>query len=60
MKPPTCEISGWVYDLVSEMGFAVAVANPANEAWRWTKVKRKTDRDDALRLAQLEALGQLP
>jgi hypothetical protein len=49
----TCDISGWVYDLISSMGFAIAVANPATEAWRWTKIKRKTDHDDALKLAKL-------
>src|SRR5918994_1811949 len=32
----------------------------AAEAWKYKHTKRKTDRDDALRLAQLEALGQLP
>jgi transposase len=36
------------------------VANTASEAWKFKHTKRKTDRDDALRLAQLEALGQLP
>ena len=46
----TCEISGWVYDLITPMGFQIAIANPSTEAWRWTKVKRKTDRDDALKL----------
>ena len=56
----TCEASGWVYDVVSAMGFAIAVANPCNEAWRWTKVKRKTDRDDALKLAKMAAMNQLP
>jgi len=56
----TCEISGWVYDLISSMGFMIAVANPATEAWRWTKVKRKTDRDDALKLARLASMNQLP
>ena len=30
------------------------------EAWKYKHARRKTDRDDALRLAQLEALGQLP
>jgi transposase len=35
------------------------VANTASEAWKYKHAKRKTDRDDALRLAQLEALGQL-
>ncbi len=56
----TCEISGWVYDLISPMGFKIAVANAATEAWRWTKVKRKTDKDDALKLAKLASMNQLP
>jgi transposase len=56
----TCDISGWVYDLVSAMGFAIAIANPATEAWRWTRIKRKTDRDDALKLAKLASMNQLP
>src|SRR5213078_1128001 len=42
------------------LGMKVAVANPAHEAWRWTRVKRKTDKDDALKLAKLWVLGQLP
>jgi len=38
----------------------IEVANTNHEAWRWKNVKRKTDRDDALKLAQLSAMGQLP
>jgi transposase len=49
-----------VYDHISAMGFAIAIANPATEAWRWTKIKRKTDRDDALKLAKLASMNQLP
>src|SRR3954454_4320081 len=56
----TCDCSGWVYDLATALGFAVAVANPSHEAWRWKRVKRKTDRDDALKLAQMAAMKQLP
>jgi transposase len=56
----TCDVAGWVHDLAVALGLAVAVANPAHEAWRWTRVKRKTDRDDALKLAKLAVLGQLP
>jgi transposase len=56
----TCDVAGWVHDLAVALGIAVAVANPAHEAWRWTRVKRKTDRDDALKLAKLAVLGQLP
>jgi transposase len=38
----------------------VKVANTAAEAWKFKHLKRKTDRDAALRLAELEAIGQLP
>ena len=40
-------------------GYQVLVCNPNQEAWKWKNVKRKTDRDDALKLAKLVALGQL-
>jgi len=56
----TCDVAGWVYDIATALGIQVAVANPAHEAWRWTRVKRKTDKDDALKLAKLAVLGQLP
>jgi transposase len=49
-----------VHDLCHELGPACHVANTAGEAWKFKHTKRKTDRDDALRLAQLFALGQLP
>jgi transposase len=54
-----CSIAAWVHDLCSELGFRILVCNPNQEAWRWKNVKRKTDRDDALKLAKLAALGQL-
>ena len=56
----TCDVAGWVHDIAVALGMQVAVANPAHEAWRWTRVKRKTDKDDALKLAKLAVLGQLP
>jgi transposase len=52
--------AGWVGDLVRGMGIELQVANPNQEGWRWNKVKRKTDRDDALKLARLSAMNQLP
>jgi transposase len=55
-----CTLAGWVHDLCAECGLACHVANTAAEAWKFKHTKRKTDRDDALRLAQLHALGQLP
>jgi transposase len=55
-----CTLAGWVLDLCHDCGLASKVANTASEAWKLKHSKRKTDKDDALRLAQLEALGQLP
>jgi transposase len=55
-----CTLAGWVHDLCGELGVRCLVANTASEAWKFKHAKRKTDRDDALRLAQLTALGQLP
>jgi transposase len=49
-----------VHDVATELGIEVQVANPNTEGWRWRRVKRKTDRDDALKLARLSATGQLP
>src|SRR4029077_8134919 len=40
-------------------GCQVLVCNPNQEPWKWKHIKRKTDRDDALKLAKLAALGQL-
>jgi transposase len=36
------------------------VANPSHQGWRWRNLKKKTDRMDALKLAQLSATRQLP
>src|SRR5262245_50548957 len=55
-----CSMSGWVYDLCSEFGLQAKVANTSAEAWKFKHLKRKTDRDDAERLARLEAMGELP
>ena len=55
-----CSVCGWISDLAESLGIAVRVANVLGEAWRWKHVKRKTDRDDALKLAKLAASDQLP
>ena len=55
-----CSACGWIHDLAETLGIAVRVANVLGEAWRWKRVKRKTDRDDALKLAKLAASDQLP
>ena len=55
-----CANAGWVHDMAVAAGLAVKVANTAAEAWKFKHLKRKTDKDDAKRLAELEAVGQLP
>lgn len=55
-----CANAGWVHDRAAAAGHVVKVANTAAESWKFQHLKRKTDRDDAKRLAELEAIGQLP
>jgi transposase len=55
-----CALAGWVHGLCAERGHPCLVANTASEAWKSKHAKRKTDKDDARRLAQLYARGQLP
>jgi len=54
-----CVHAGWVHDLCAELKVPCHVAVTSGEAWKWKNVKRKTDRDDALKLAHLFAVGQL-
>jgi transposase len=54
-----CNIAGWVSDLLRGMGIETQVANTNEDAWRWRKVKKKNDRRDALKAAQLSAVNQL-
>ena len=54
-----CSCSGWVSDICDQLGLATLVCSTHEEAWRWRNVKRKTDRDDALKLARLGAGGEL-
>ena len=54
-----CAIAGWVHDVCTSQGYQVLVCNPAQEPWKWKHLKRKTDRDDALKIAKLAALDQL-
>src|SRR4051794_7073338 len=57
----TCDAAGWVYDLATSLGVRCTVIHTAgDERWRWRKVKRKTDKDDALKLARLALLEELP
>ncbi len=54
-----CNQAGWVGDEVLAAAIDLQVVNTNGSAWRWQNVKRKTDRDDALKLAQLSAMNQL-
>lgn len=52
--------AGWICDLARALEIEIQVANPNHEGWRWKNAKRKTDRDDALKLARLSAMNQVP
>ena len=54
-----CGPSGWIGDLCHELGLKTLVCSTNDEAWQWSKVKRKTDRDDALKLARMASLKGL-
>lgn len=51
--------SGWIRDLCEAMGLRLQAAETRGPAWSWRRVKRKSDREDALKLAQLSAMGQI-
>jgi len=55
-----CSSAGWVYDICTGLKIETQVANPNTQAWRWKNVKNKNDKKDALKLAQLSAMNQLP
>ncbi len=48
-----------VYDVAEELGVPTIVADTMQEAWLHRTVKRRTDRDDALKLARMAAMRQL-
>ena len=50
-------LAAMVHDLAVRLGIQILVADTTQDAWRWRNVKRKTDRDDALKLARLAAVG---
>ena len=55
-----CEIAGWVVDIATALGKETETANTSHDAWRWKNVKKKNDREDALKLGKLSAMNQLP
>jgi len=52
--------AGWITDLAARMKIELQVANPSHQGWRWREIKTKTDRVDAVKLAQLSSVNQLP
>jgi len=54
-------MAGWIRDQARASGIReVQVAHVGHEAWRWRNVRRKTDRSDAVRLAEMAMAGRLP
>ena len=52
-------LAGWVVELARVLGIKILVVNTSDEPWRWKKVKRKTDKDDALKLIRLHRNDEL-
>ncbi|TWU05443.1 transposase [Allorhodopirellula heiligendammensis] len=50
-----CGPFGRINDLALHQEHETLVCSTNEEAWRWANVKRKTDRDDALKLARMAA-----
>lgn len=51
--------AGWIRDLTHALEVDLEVANTNDERWHWHRVKIKTDKTDALKLAKLSAAGEL-
>lgn len=54
-----CGPSGWIHDLAVGLGLRTLVCSTNEDAWKWSNVKRKTDKDDALKLARMAAMNEL-
>ena len=54
------EIAGWVVDIARALGIETEIAHTTHEAWRWKNVKKKNDKEDALKLAKLSTMNQIP
>ncbi len=54
-----CGPSGWINDLAISLGHKTLVCSTNEDAWKWSNVKRKTDKDDAFKLARMAAMGEL-
>lgn len=54
-----CGPCGWISDLCGELKLKTLVCSTNEDAWRWANVKRKTDRDDAYKLARMASVHEL-
>jgi len=54
-----CGPSGWINDLAVSLGHTTLVCSTIEDAWKWSNVKRKTDKDDALKVARMASMGEL-
>jgi len=48
-----CGPSGWIYDLAQNAGHKTIFCSTNEDAWKWSNVKRKTDKDDGFKLARM-------
>jgi hypothetical protein len=54
-----CGPSGWINNLAVGLGLKTLVCSTNEDAWKWSNVKRKTNRNDALKLARMAAINEL-
>jgi transposase len=54
-----CSQAGWVHDLCERLGVPALAASTTGAAWQCKHVQRKTDRDEARKLARLAAVGEV-
>ena len=54
-----CGPSGWIHHVCRSKGLETIVCSTNDEAWSWKNTKRKTDRDDALKLAKMASMKML-
>lgn len=54
-----CGPSGWINQICRSRGLETIVCSTNDEAWSWKKTKRKTDRDDAFKLARMASMDML-
>jgi transposase len=52
--------AGWICDIAAVLQIPTKVANTNDERWQWKRNKKKNDRMDALKMAQIMEMGSLP